>query len=268
MSGPSARLAASARRASSTKRFAMPQEHRGRRGLRAGLRCAVDAGLAAVFVALMATATVEEFAHEWLGMAAFALFVVHQVLNRRWWARLLKGRYTVLRALGTAANLGLVLCMLAQMASCVILSKHALGWLPAFDGAWWARVMHLLGSYWGFVLASVHAGLHLAGPARVLARRGGALLWIARAVAVAAACFGAWSFVQLDFGAYLALASQFVFVDPTVPLALTAAEYASAGVLFAVIAHGVTVPLRTSRRRAAAGESRSRSRGGLRGELE
>lgn len=268
MSGPSARLATSARRASPTKRFAMPQERAGRRGLRAGLRCAVDAGLAAVFVALMATATVEEFAHEWLGMVAFALFVAHQVLNRRWWARLLKGRYTVLRALGTAANLGLALCMLAQMASCVILSKHALGWLPAFDGAWWARVMHLLGSYWGFVLASVHAGLHLAGPARALARRGGALLWIARAAAVAVACFGAWSFVQLDFGAYLALASQFVFVDPTVPLALTAAEYASTGVLFAVIAHGVTVPLRASRRRAVARGGRSRSSGGLRGELE
>lgn len=46
---------------------------------------AVDACLAAVFVALMATATVEEFAHEWLGISAFALFAVHQVLNRRWY---------------------------------------------------------------------------------------------------------------------------------------------------------------------------------------
>lgn len=239
------------------KHFSMPGERGGRRRGRA-LRIAVDVGLAAVFVALMTTATVEEFAHEWLGVAAFALFAVHQVLNRRWWAGLFKGRCTVLRALGTAVNLGLVLCMVGQMASCLVLSEHALWWLPALDGAWWARVAHLLCSYWGFALASIHAGLHLAGPARALARRGGALPWIARAAAVAVACFGAWSFVQLDFATYLALASQFVFVDPTVPLGLTMLEYASVGVLLAAFAHCATMPLR------AACRNRSTAPGGKR----
>ncbi len=223
----------------------MPDEH-GRGASRRGasrrrhrtLRLAVDACLAAVFVALMTTATVEEFAHEWLGMAAFALFVVHQVLNRRWWTGLVRGRYTALRALGTVVNLGLALCMVGQMASSLVLSEHALWWLPALDGAWWARVVHLLCSYWGFVLAAIHAGLHLVGAARTLARRGGALAWGVRIAFVAVACFGAWSFVQLDLATYLTLSSQFVFVDPAVPLGLTAAEYASVGVLLAAAAHG------------------------------
>lgn len=221
----------------------MPDEQ-GRRAQRKGARrhstprLVVDACLAAVLVALMATATVEEFAHEWLGMAAFALFAAHQVLNRRWWAGLLKGRCTARRALGTVVNLGLVLCMVGQVASSLVLSEYAFGWLPALDGAWWARIVHLLCSYWGFVLASIHAGLHLADPARALAQRVGALAWGVRIAFVGVACLGAWSFVRLDLAMYLTLSSQFVFADPTVPLALTAAEYASVGVLLAAAAHG------------------------------
>lgn len=29
------------------------------------------------------------------------------------------------------------------------------------DGAWWARIVHLLCSYWGLVLLGAHIGLHL-----------------------------------------------------------------------------------------------------------
>lgn len=47
-------------------------------------RRVVDAGPAAVFALLMATALVEDFAHEWLGIAAFMLTAAHQVLNRTW----------------------------------------------------------------------------------------------------------------------------------------------------------------------------------------
>lgn len=29
------------------------------------------------------------------------------------------------------------------------------------DGAWWARIVHLLCSYWGLVRLGAHIGLHL-----------------------------------------------------------------------------------------------------------
>ncbi|RDB64313.1 hypothetical protein C1878_00130 [Gordonibacter sp. 28C] len=232
------------------KRFSMPDKRRcGRSEARRVLKVAVDLGLAGVFVALMATATVEEFAHEWLGMAAFALFVVHQALNRRWWAHLFKGRYNAVRMLTTIVNLCLALCMIGQAASCLVLSKYALGWLPAFDGAWWARIVHMAGSYWAFALASVHAGLHFSGASLAFRRRSGAITWIVRAAAVVVACAGAWSFVQLDLATYLLMRSQFVFVDPTVPPLLTAARYASTGFLLAALAHGAATLLRTIARK-------------------
>lgn len=199
-----------------------------------GVRIVVDVLFAAVFVALMATATVEEVGHEGLGIVAFVLFTTHQVLNRRWWAGLLRGRWNTLRVVSTAVTLGVTACLLGQVASSLVLSEYAFGWLPAFPGASWARIVHLLCSYWGFALAFVHTGLCLHRYRRRADRhreRQGAsgARWLARACAIAVACAGAWSFVQLDMGTYLLFQSQFMFVDPTVPLPVRAAEYALVG---------------------------------------
>lgn len=196
----------------------------------------VDIAMACVFVALMTTATVEEVEHEWLGIAMFVLFVVHVILNRKWVTHLFTGRYTLFRVLSTLVTFAVLLCMVGQVVSSLILSEHAFGFLPALPGASWARVMHMLCSYWGFVLVFVHAGFHV----RSLAARKGKVAWLAwpaRVVWLAVAGFGAWSFVQLNIGAYLLLHSQFLFVDPTVPLVYTAAEYAAIGVLIAGVAH-------------------------------
>ena len=215
------------------------------------IRLAIDVGMALVFVALMATATVEEVEHEWLGSSMFVLFTTHQVLNRKWWTSLLKGRPSAVQLLGSAATLGLTLCIIGQAASSLVLSEHAFGFLPAFPGAAWARIVHMLCSYWGFVLAFVHAGFHV----RSLAKSKGAhaLAWPARIVWFAVAVFGVWSFIKLDLGTYLFLRSQFLFVDVSVPLALTAAEYAAVGVLVAGVAHYVRQLLASSQKHAGTG---------------
>lgn len=239
-------------------------------------RC-VDVGLAAMFVTLMTTATVEEVAHEWIGITTFALFVVHQVLNRRWWKNLLRGKYTLLRSVGTIVNVGLLLCMLGQMTSSLILSEHAFGWLPAFPGAAWARIMHLVCSYWGFMLAAVHTGLHVhtfvhgrhqtddirkhassehehtngkgtvanhgASSTHDLSKSEQNKHRVPVAPIVVSALFvaaGTWSFVQLDMGTYLLLQSQFLFVDYAIPLPRTALRYLLVAAGMACLAHGFT----------------------------
>ena len=63
-----------------------------------GVRIAVDIAMAVVFVAVMATALVQEAPHEYLGIALFALIVAHVVLNRRWLKAMFRGRYSALRA--------------------------------------------------------------------------------------------------------------------------------------------------------------------------
>lgn len=199
-------------------------------------RIAVDAGLAVVYVAVMSTALVQEAPHEFLGLSLFALVVAHVVLNRRWVAALARGRYDAVRVLQLVAVVGVLACMVAQVASSLVLSKHALWFLPALPGAGWARRVHMLCSYWGFLFAFAHAGLQFrAVVARLGAKRrlGAAAIWTLRVVLVAVACFGTWSFAALGLPAYLAGQVQFAFADYAAPLAFTFVQYASVAALVA-----------------------------------
>ena len=214
-----------------------------RKQSRAVVRIAVDAALAVLFVAVMATALVQEAPHEYLGIAVFAAVAAHVVLNRRWFKALGGGRYNAVRVLQLVSVVGLLACVVGQAVSSVVLSKHAFGFLPALPGASWARQVHMLCSYWAFVLAFAHAGLQFKGLGRMVrARRHGtpmptAALWAARIALATVACFGAYSFVQANMGAYLLGQVQFAFADSSEPLALAFARYASMAVLVGGVFH-------------------------------
>lgn len=197
-------------------------------------RVAVDVALAVLFVAVMATALVQEVPHEYLGIAVFAAVVVHVVLNRRWFKALTHGRYRAVRVLQFVAVVGLLVCIVGQVASSLVLSKFAFGFLPALPGAALARRVHMLCSYWSFVFAFAHAGLQLKGFGRLVRAKGAApaaSVWLARVGAVAVSCYGVYAFVQMNMGAYLLGQVQFAFADFTVPIALLFARYAAVAVL-------------------------------------
>lgn len=193
-------------------------------------RRVVDIALAVVLTLVMATALIEDFAHEYLGIAAFVLVAVHQVLNRTWWRALLRGRYTARRVLSTVVNIALVTCMCALLASSVVVSSHAFGWLPAISGAWWARTAHLAGSYWAFICAALHLGFHVQPAFSCKLRAFGSRRLVAIAVLAVLAATGAVCAVQLDLMLYATLGSPFVFVDASIPLTLRFAQWACVGV--------------------------------------
>ena len=47
-------------------------------------RLATDAAMTIALLLLMAYSLVGEAAHEWIGMAMLALFILHHALNRKW----------------------------------------------------------------------------------------------------------------------------------------------------------------------------------------
>ena len=208
----------------------------------------LDVALAATLVAVMATALVQEVPHEWLGLALFVFTVAHIVLNRKWLASVLRGRHNALRVLQIVVLVGLVVCVLGQIASSLVISKYAFGFLPAFPGAGWARSVHMLCSYWAFVLAFAHAGLHARAPKNMTSWQ----KWAVRIIIAAVACFGAFSFAQLGLWHYLTGQVQFAFADYSVPLALAFARYASVAVLVAGVFHYVRQGI------ASIGKTRSR----------
>ena len=200
--------------------------------------------LAVDLIAVMATALVQEAPHEFLGIALFALVVIHVVQTRRWFTALGRGRWGAARVIQLVLIAGLAVCLIGQIASALILSKHALAFLPALPGAAWARSAHMLCSYWFFVLAFAHFGFQLKG---MLAKMrfgrddagagSAARVWVIRIVWAAIAVFGVISFVQLGLASYLFAQVQFAAADYAAPLALSFARYAAVGVLVAGIFH-------------------------------
>ncbi|MDR0901344.1 MAG: DUF4405 domain-containing protein [Opitutaceae bacterium] len=99
-----------------------------------------------------------ETAHEWTGIAVFVLFAIHTGLNRKWYKCVFNGEYHWRRALNTVVNLLLCLTMAALMTSGLLLSSVAFPVSP--PGGMFARQLHAVAAYWGFILIAIHAGMH------------------------------------------------------------------------------------------------------------
>ena len=215
------------------------------------MRIAVASCLTLATLAVMATSQVLAAPHEFLGLSLLAFMVAHAVLNRRWFTGLGKGRWTTAQVLQVIAVAGTLLCALGQAVSAIILSEHAFAFLPELPGAWWARKVHMLCSFWFFVFASAHVGLQWRSMlARMGAMRPGgllsrpALLWICRIFWLAVAAFGVWSFVRLGIGPYLLGQVEFAYADYDTPVILLALRYLAVGVLIAGACHYLAAGLR------------------------
>ena len=65
----------------------------------------VDIAMTVLLLCLMAYQVTGEMAHEWIGMGMTVLIIIHQILNRKWYGALFKGKYRPYRILSTTLNL-------------------------------------------------------------------------------------------------------------------------------------------------------------------
>lgn len=96
---------------------------------------------------LMTYSLLGEIAHEWLGIAMSALFILHHVLNRKWYGGLCKGRYSAVRILGTVTDFLLLADMIALPISGIMMSRHVFTFLDVGSGMALARTVHLLAAW-------------------------------------------------------------------------------------------------------------------------
>ena len=186
------------------------------------LKRVVDLLMTVLLLLLMALRVTGETAHEWLGMGMFVLFLIHQWLNRGWYRALFRGRYGLVRSLWTAMNALLLAAFLVTVASGMMMSRHALAFLDIRSGTYWARLAHLSGSWWSFILMSLHLGLHWG---MIAGRLPGGWKGVGLNVlaALAASC-GLHLFLIRDISSYLFLTTQFAFLDYDKAAALVLAE--------------------------------------------
>ena len=121
----------------------------------------VDAAMTVLLLCLMAYQVTGEMAHEWIGIGMTVIVIIHQILNRKWYGVLFKGKYNPYRIVTTILNV-LLLCCFAFTAFCgMSMSGHAVPFLYGMAPVSFVRRMHLSMSHWAFVLMGLHLGLHI-----------------------------------------------------------------------------------------------------------
>ncbi len=214
------------------------------------IKLTVDVVMTLALLFLMGYQFWGEAAHEWVGAGMLLLFVAHHILNGHWHKTLFKGKYDAWRRLTLCVDLLVLLAMLVQMYSGIAMSRYVFAFLPGIDGMPLARRLHILGAYWGFLLISVHLGLHwnvicgmirnafkIKSTTKIRSR-------IALIVGLMISGYGIWVFLNRDFPTYLFLKSEFVFLDYSEPKVLFYIDYLALMGLCIWIAHYSTKLMR------------------------
>ena len=155
---------------------------------------------------LMSKQITEQAGHEYVGIIMFALFLIHQWLNRKWYSSLFRGKYTANRVLSVCVNITLLVSFMMTAFSGIIISEN----FPALNVdalTSFARTAHLCCSYLSFVLMGIHLGLHwgmIAG--RVKASWPGVF-------GSAFAGWGLYVFMSARLYEYIFLINEFAFID-------------------------------------------------------
>lgn len=183
------------------------------------IKMGIDFLMTALLLCLMAYQVTGQKLHEWFGTGMLVLFLLHNILNIRWYGSLFKGKYTLLRTMQTLINISVLISMLCLGFSGIVLSRHIFAGLPIQGPMATARTMHLAASYWGFVLMSIHLGFHWSMILGMLHRLWGRKnmphpsIWLERFMAIFIAGYGAYCFHKENILSYMFLKQEFVFFD-------------------------------------------------------
>ncbi len=172
----------------------------------------VDICMTVLLLCLMAYQVTGEVLHEWIGIVMTVLVIVHQILNRKWYGALFKGKYNAYRIITTIINFALLLSFALTAFCGMSMSAHAVPFLYGMAKVSFARLMHLSMSHWAFVLMGLHLGLHIPVIfARLkLTER---VKTVLSAIFCAAAGIGLFLFIRNGMFDYLFFRVPFAFLD-------------------------------------------------------
>lgn len=172
----------------------------------------VDAAMTVLLLCLMAYQVTGEMAHEWIGMGMTVLVIVHQILNRKWYSALFKGKYNPYRSITTVLNILLMASFVLTAFCGMSMSSYAVPFLYGMAPVSFVRRIHLSMSHWAFVLMGLHLGMHIPAMTAGLKLKD-------RTKAILSCIFtciggiGLWLFLRNGMTNYLFFRVPFAFLD-------------------------------------------------------
>lgn len=214
----------------------------------------IDISMTVLLPLLMAYSLIGEKFHEAAGTAIFVLFVIHHILNRKWYGALFKGKYNARRIFQTVLDMLLLAFMILQPVSGILMSKHLYTFLPVLPVSSEARGIHMLLAYWGYVLLSIHAGTHLISPMRKLYGKNKKLYAVVCTAGGCVSAYGCIAFIRRDFPGYMSGRTAFAFFDYSEPIMCFFIDYIAVMALFMAAGCLIIYALgKTDMKRKAAG---------------
>lgn len=219
------------------------------------IRLVLDFAAAGLFLVALAYYWLSNATHEVVGTVMFALLILHNVFNRRWYGTIGRKRRGGKGVIGIVLNLSLLTAMLALLASSLVVSRDVFGFLP-FEGGIVARDIHMLVAYVVLVIFSLHLGLHWTivmgaiGDAVGVAWKNPMLVVALRVGAACIAAYGVQSSFDMTIGSKLVLHYAMDIWDFRNDALGFFLGYGSIVGLYASIAHYTMVFLRSNKRRA------------------
>ena len=171
----------------------------------------IDVCMIILLLCLMAYQVTGEELHEWTGIIMTLTVIIHQLLNRRWFAALFRGKYNAYRSITTLVSLMLLAAMLVTAFCGMAMSGYAVPFLYWAGGVFLVRPAHLAMSHWAFLMMGLHLGLHL--PLiikRKLSETGRTAITVAGTILSGV---GFWLFLKNGIPDYLFFRVPFAFLD-------------------------------------------------------
>ena len=121
------------------------------------IRLILDFASLALVVLCLAYWWLGNLSHELFGTALFALVIVHNVINRRWYSNAARNLGDGSRLLNAATIACLATVMTVMLVSSVLISLDLFPFL-SLDGAFAVREIHMFAAYWLLMILAFHLG--------------------------------------------------------------------------------------------------------------
>lgn len=178
------------------------------------IKMIIDITMYLLFIILMGHHITDNLIHEILGTILFVLFIVHHILNYRYYKTIFKGKYNAKRVFILVVDLLLFICMICMIISAINISSDVFSFLN-IPTKIWGRKLHMLSTSWGFVLMSVHVGLHLNILISKLNKKmkGSTFEYVYYLILILLLVYGIYSFIKLNFISDMFLLNAFKYHD-------------------------------------------------------
>lgn len=174
----------------------------------------LDIVMTLLFIILMGYYVTDNTVHEILGTITFVLFILHNILNIKWYKSIFKGKHNFQRTFHIAINFLLFIAMLGMMISGIMISSDVFDFLN-IKTTMFGRSLHMISTAWGFVLMAIHVGLHITGIMNKLntKMKNSTFEYVYYFILLLLIGFGIYSFISLRLWEEMFLLVDFKFFD-------------------------------------------------------